>query len=265
MSMPDVASPSPVFANKRLARQLRQALRVDSPEALERLNALLAASPEPALAALAGRFPRLLEIVADSYVQYDRDLDLRTRSLELSSEELLGVNERLRQEGLSQQQVLTALQEATRELMADLGLKPQAGSNQDLLALAQLTRILIVQHKAAQEEVARTQALLVSAIEALDVGFCMYDADDRLVICNERYRTIYARRARGAHAPGTPASRTIFAPCIAAPIQGISTVDLPEDEWIAEPPGVARPWAACERSCWTDAGIGSTIRIRPRG
>ena len=155
MSMPDVAPPSPVFANKRLARQLRQALRVDSPEVLQRLNALLAASPEPALAELAGRLPRLLEIVADSYVQYDRDLDLRTRSLELSSEELLGVNERLRQEGLSQQQVLTALQEATRELMADLGLKPQAGSNQDLLALAQLTRILIVQHKAAQEEVAR--------------------------------------------------------------------------------------------------------------
>ena len=101
MSMPDVAPPSPVFANKRLARQLRQALRVDSPEALQRLNALLAASPEPALAELAGRLPRLLEIVADSYVQYDRDLDLRTRSLELSSEELLEANEKLRDEALA--------------------------------------------------------------------------------------------------------------------------------------------------------------------
>jgi signal transduction histidine kinase/DNA-binding response OmpR family regulator len=229
MSMPDVASPSPVFANKRLARQLRQALRVDSPEALERLNALLAASPEPALAALAGRFPRLLEIVADSYVQYDRDLDLRTRSLELSSEELLGVNERLRQEGLSQQQVLTALQEATRELMADLGLKPQAGSNQDLLALAQLTRILIVQHKAAQEEVARMQARLVSAIEALDVGFCMYDAEDRLVICNERYRTIYAG-VREALMPGTPAKDFLRA-LYRSSIQDIER-DRPEDQWV---------------------------------
>jgi signal transduction histidine kinase len=229
MSMPDVATPSPVFANKRLARQLRQALRVDSPEALQRLNALLAASPEPALAALAGRFPRLLEIVADSYVQYDRDLDLRTRSLELSSEELLGVNERLRQEGLSQQQVLTALQEATRELMADLGLKPQAGSNQDLLALAQLTRILIVQHKAAQEEVARMQARLVSAIEALDVGFCMYDAEDRLVICNERYRTIYAG-VREALVPGTPAKDFLRA-LYRSSIQDIER-DRPEDQWV---------------------------------
>ena len=229
MSMPDVAPPSPVFANKRLARQLRQALRVDSPEVLQRLNALLAASPEPALAELAGRLPRLLEIVADSYVQYDRDLDLRTRSLELSSEELLGVNERLRQEGLSQQQVLSALQEATRELMADLGLKPQAGSNQDLLALAQLTRILIVQHKAAQEEVARMQARLVSAIEALDVGFCMYDAEDRLVICNERYRTIYAG-VREALVPGTPAKDFLRA-LYRSSIQDIER-DRPEDQWV---------------------------------
>ena len=44
----------------------------------------------------------------------------------------------------------------------------------------------------ALEDVTRARALLVGAIEALDVGFCMYDADDRLVICNERYRAIYA-------------------------------------------------------------------------
>ena len=229
MSMPESAPPSPVFGNKRLARQLRQALRVDSPEGLQRLIALLAASPEPALAALAGQLPRLLENVAGSYVQYDRDLDLRTRSLELSSEELLGVNERLRQEGLSQQQVLTALQETTRELMADLGLKPQTGSNQDLLALAQLTRILIVQHKASQEEVARMQARLVSAIEALDVGFCMYDADDRLVICNERYRTIYAG-VREALIPGTPAKDFLRA-LYRSSIRDIER-DRPEDDWV---------------------------------
>ena len=117
-------SAAPVFANKRLARQLRQALRVDGPEALAQLVASLAASSDPALAALAGQLPSLLEKVAESYSQYDRDLELRTRSLELSSEELHGVNERLRLEAQSQQQVLTTLQETTRELMADLGLQP---------------------------------------------------------------------------------------------------------------------------------------------
>ncbi|HWS04500.1 MAG TPA: ATP-binding protein, partial [Burkholderiaceae bacterium] len=224
-------SASPVFANKRLARQLRQALRLDGPEALGRLIAALETSPEPALAALAGQLPHLLEKVAESYGQYDRDLDLRTRSLELSSEELHGVNERLRLEGSSQRQVLTALQETTRELMADLGLRPQPGANEDLLALAQLTRVLIARHRSAQEEAARTKALLVSAIEALDVGFCMYDADDRLVICNERYRTIYAS-VKETLAPGTP-ERDYLRALYRSPIQGIDR-DLPEDEWIAD-------------------------------
>ena len=224
-------SASPVFANKRLARQLRQALRLDGPEALGRLIAALDTSPEPALAALAAQLPLLLEKVAESYGQYDRDLDLRTRSLELSSEELHGVNERLRLEGSSQRQVLTALQETTRELMADLGLRPQPGANEDLLALAQLTRVLIAQHRSAQEEAARTKALLVSAIEALDVGFCMYDADDRLVICNERYRTIYAS-VKETLAPGTP-ERDYLRALYRSPIQGIDR-GLPEDEWIAD-------------------------------
>lgn len=61
-------SAAPVFANKRLARQLRQALRVDGPEALAQLVASLAASSDPALAALAGQLPSLLEKVAESYI-----------------------------------------------------------------------------------------------------------------------------------------------------------------------------------------------------
>jgi two-component system sensor histidine kinase/response regulator len=74
------------------------------------------------------------------------------------------------------------------------------------------------------------QARLVSAIEALDVGFCMYDAEDRLVICNERYRTIYAG-VREALVPGTPASRTFFVPCTAARFKDIER-DRPEDQWV---------------------------------
>ena len=45
--------------------------------------------------------------------------------------------------------------------------------------------------KARQEaDVLRNQ--LVDAVEALDEGFALYDADDRLVLCNSRYREIYA-------------------------------------------------------------------------
>ena len=231
MTLPDRSDASAAFASKRLARQLRQALRVDGPEALAQLVASLAASPDPVLAALADRLPQLLAKVAESYGQYDRDLELRTRSLELSSDELYGVNERLRLEAQSQQQVLGTLQDTTRELLADLGLQPQPGANQNLLALAQLTRELIARHKSALDDVARAQALLVSAIEALDVGFCMYDAQGRLVICNERYRSIYAS-VKETLVPGTP-ERDYLRALYRSPIQDIDRT-LPEDAWVAD-------------------------------
>ena len=45
--------------------------------------------------------------------------------------------------------------------------------------------------RAAEEATAR----LHDAIEALPEGFALYDADDRLVVCNRRYRELYAESA----------------------------------------------------------------------
>lgn len=41
----------------------------------------------------------------------------------------------------------------------------------------------------------KAEALMTTAIESLSDGFVLYDADDKLVICNERYRQIYANSA----------------------------------------------------------------------
>lgn len=41
----------------------------------------------------------------------------------------------------------------------------------------------------------RARELLDDAIEALPDGFALFDADDRLVVCNQRYRDIYAASA----------------------------------------------------------------------
>ena len=49
--------------------------------------------------------------------------------------------------------------------------------------------------KAAQENTARSEALLRGAIDAVDEAFVLYDPDDRLVMCNERYRQVYPRVA----------------------------------------------------------------------
>ncbi|XHS76358.1 PAS-domain containing protein [Burkholderiaceae bacterium UC74_6] len=41
----------------------------------------------------------------------------------------------------------------------------------------------------------RSEHLLHSAMEAIDVGFVLYDPQDRLVVCNERYRSAHAEMA----------------------------------------------------------------------
>jgi PAS domain S-box-containing protein len=43
----------------------------------------------------------------------------------------------------------------------------------------------------SSEEARRSQEVLRSSIEALDDAFVLYDADDRLVMCNQRYRDFY--------------------------------------------------------------------------
>ena len=43
----------------------------------------------------------------------------------------------------------------------------------------------------AADDAARARSTLEAAVEALQDGFVLFDADDRLVICNERYREIY--------------------------------------------------------------------------
>lgn len=48
----------------------------------------------------------------------------------------------------------------------------------------------------------RADQRLRDAIEALPDGFAMYDPEDRLVVCNERYRTLY-RESAPAMRPGT--------------------------------------------------------------
>jgi adenylate cyclase len=45
----------------------------------------------------------------------------------------------------------------------------------------------------ADAEVLRSKEQLTEAIEAISEGFALFDADDRLAICNQRYKDMYAR------------------------------------------------------------------------
>ena len=49
--------------------------------------------------------------------------------------------------------------------------------------------------RAAEAEVKRSAQLLRAAIDAVDAAFVLYDPDDRLVFCNDKYRGLYSASA----------------------------------------------------------------------
>ena len=59
-------------------------------------------------------------------------------------------------------------------------------------SLAERQRLAALREE-ADREVLRTKVQLTEAIEAISEGFALFDADDRLVICNQRYKDMYAK------------------------------------------------------------------------
>ncbi|MFM8899330.1 MAG: response regulator [Burkholderiales bacterium] len=351
-----------LFENKTLARQLKRGLAMQGQDDLCELTAALsqAGQTNPRLAELAEQLPRFLGMVGESYAQFDRDLTLRSRSLEMSSQELSQANDRLRLEAESQKQAMSSLRHTTNELLARFDMPQITDDDNDLMSLANLmrdvleqrdeaveemvqsemklrsmivnlpgcvyrclpndettilflsggiealcgypandflsgkrtlasivvaedlpevVRIMIAANKArtsyqheyrikhadgsirwaygkgqgvfddngklqyydslildntaakmAQQEIVKTRSLLVNAIEALDVGFVMYDEEDKLVICNQKFRDIYYDIDPAVFEPGTPYMDVMRAYYRS----GMSGIDrsLPENQWL---------------------------------
>ncbi len=53
----------------------------------------------------------------------------------------------------------------------------------------------LTEQKAAAAKLKQAETRLVDAIESLPDGFVLYDADDRLVLCNSKYKEFYGRSA----------------------------------------------------------------------
>ncbi len=116
---------------KALLRQLKRSIGInDEAELSALLQSMQSAAPtaDPALRGLLEGFGDLLERVDSSYDQYERDLDLRTRSLELSSTELSGANTQLHLELKSREGALFSLRTAL------LGLLPRSATEEEASA-----------------------------------------------------------------------------------------------------------------------------------
>lgn len=91
-------------------------------------------------------------------------------------------------------------------------------------------RIDVSEREAQRREVELARAQLHDAVEALPDGFAIYDSDDRLLLCNQRYRDIYAASAP-AMVPGASFESIIRA--------GLAVGQYPqalgrEEDWLAE-------------------------------
>ena len=69
------------------------------------------------------------------------------------------------------------------------------GASLVVVALALAALLVVQQRERTERERRRARATLESAIESMSDGFVMFDAADRLVVCNQRYRDLYALSA----------------------------------------------------------------------
>ncbi|OWK36826.1 PAS domain S-box protein [Fimbriiglobus ruber] len=81
----------------------------------------------------------------------------------------------------------------------------------------------------AEDELRRTRAQLMDAIECLDAGMVMFGPDERLVLCNSRYREIYAA-AGPVIVPGARKEDVLAAFARAG---GHAPSGLPAADWVA--------------------------------
>ncbi len=173
-------SETPNIKNAFLSRQLKRSAGVADADSL---TAWLHAIPQPQREQIC----RLLAAVQTSYEQFDRDLELRSRSLELSSQELTQVNERLRQDTATQRAAIMTLQHTANDLLIRAGLPPIKDDDQDLAALSTLMKKLAEDRESALRESRQSQERFELVIDSTEDGVWDWDVATGQVYFSPRW------------------------------------------------------------------------------
>jgi two-component system, sensor histidine kinase and response regulator len=140
--------------NKLLARQLKRYLAWADEAAVESMLQAVDLAAEqvtnPPIATLLANLRRLLLAVDEAYTQFDRDVALGSRSLQISSDELTKANNTLRQEVLTRQRAIDALWETANHLQASLGRPALAKESAELEQLSVLMGSLLNERQQAE-------------------------------------------------------------------------------------------------------------------
>jgi len=131
-----------------LARQLRRLCGIEShAELAQRLTSFQALHLAPELRSLVDGMSELFARVNSTYEQNDRDLDLRSRSLEQSSAELNAINKQMREDIVSRNRVLQSVRDAADKLLDQSEAIFSIPNADDLEGLSALLPILIEQQE----------------------------------------------------------------------------------------------------------------------
>jgi PAS domain S-box-containing protein len=182
-----------------LARQLKRLIfRLPEDPALPELAQLAGFLRDhdapPDLLAFAEKLPDLLGRVDQAYEQFDRDLSLRSRSLKLSSDEFIRVNEELRKELSARERPLAELRELVSHLRqeapsAGTGGVPPEVAGEDIGDLVHQVALLVHRQEAQQIELEGLHADLANQKYALDQHaiVSMTDLEGRITYANDRF------------------------------------------------------------------------------
>jgi two-component system, sensor histidine kinase and response regulator len=176
--------------HRTLSRQLRRFCDIESSESLDRLLKAAAAlskneSLSPEIKSVMSGLEGFLGRVDATYKQYDRDLELRTRSIEIGSSELTLVNDRVRDDILSRNHILTSLRETANHLMANHKTGIKLPAEDDLEGLSNLLPNLVKEQEARQLELSNQRfAMDQHAIVSIT------DTDGKILYVNDKFCTI---------------------------------------------------------------------------
>ncbi len=185
-----------------LARQLKRLLD-RLPDAthvveLDQLRVFLQAhGAPPALQKIADGLPDLLGRVEQTYSQFERDVTLRTRSLQVSSEEFIKVNTTLRDELVTRETAISELKVLLSHLRQDAAGGDASAPANDLALLVDQVSKMVRQQETQQSELRLLHTDLANQKYALDQHaiVSMTDLQGTITYANDRFCDIsgYAR------------------------------------------------------------------------
>ena len=172
--------------HRTLSRQLRRFCDIESGESLAQLfDSALALSKDDSLPKevkhLLSGLKGFLGNVDATYEQYDRDLDLRKRSLEIESSELTHVNDRMRDDIISRNHVLASLREAASHLMIHHNAGIKLPAEDDLEGLSDLLPELVKEQEARQLELSNQRFAMDqhAIVSVTDTDGCILYVNDK--------------------------------------------------------------------------------------